>query len=57
VRLPWADGTRLQQLHPFLLTTNDSNKAGNLLFAPQKLPRVTLQELGQLEIPDWQLST
>jgi hypothetical protein len=32
-RLPWAQDTRLQQLHPTLLTTNVSNKSGNLLFA------------------------
>src|SRR5258708_7069285 len=31
--LPWAHSPRLQQLHPFLLTTNVSNKSGNLLFA------------------------
>jgi hypothetical protein len=30
-RLPWAHQTRLQQLHPLLLTTNVSNKSGNLL--------------------------
>jgi hypothetical protein len=29
----WAHETRLQQLLPFLLTTNVSNKSGNLLFA------------------------
>src|SRR5216684_2555992 len=33
VRLTWAHTIRLQQLHPFLLTTNVSNKSGNLLFA------------------------
>jgi hypothetical protein len=33
VRLPWAHATRLQQLHGLLLTTNVSNKSGNLLFA------------------------
>ncbi len=32
-RLPWAQTPRLQQLRPFLLTTNVSNKSGNLLFA------------------------
>jgi len=32
-RLPWAHTTRLHQLHPLLLTTNVSNKSGNLLFA------------------------
>ena len=32
-RLPWAHSPRLQPLHPFLLTTNVSNKSGNLLFA------------------------
>ena len=32
-RLPWAHETRLQPLHPLLLTTNVSNKSGNLLFA------------------------
>src|SRR5260370_36003895 len=32
-RLPWAHTPRLQQLHPFLLTTNVSNKSRNLLFA------------------------
>jgi hypothetical protein len=32
-RLPWAHATRLQQLHRLLLTTNVSNKSGNLLFA------------------------
>ena len=32
-RLPWAHRTRLQRLHPSLLTTNVSNKSGNLLFA------------------------
>ncbi len=31
--LAWAHDTRLQQLHPLLLTTNVSNKSGNLLFA------------------------
>src|SRR3984893_10961656 len=31
--LPWAHRTRLQQLHPSLLTTNVSNKSGNQLFA------------------------
>jgi len=31
--LPWAHDTRLQQLNPSLLTTNVSNKSGNLLFA------------------------
>ena len=31
--LPWAHRTRLQQLRPSLLTTNASNKSGNLLFA------------------------
>jgi hypothetical protein len=31
--LPWAQDTRLQQLHPSLLTTNVSNRSGNLLFA------------------------
>src|ERR1700687_698980 len=36
-RLPWAHRTRLQQLHPSLLTTNVSNKSGNLLFR-QKEP-------------------
>ena len=56
-RLSWAHNIRLQQLRPFLLTTNVSNKSGNLLFAPQKLPRFKLQELGQLEILAWQLST
>jgi len=35
--LPWAHRTRLQQLRPSLLTTNVSNKSGNLLFA-QKQP-------------------
>ena len=30
-RLPWAHTPRLQQLRPFLLTTNVSNKSGNLL--------------------------
>ena len=32
-RLLWAHVTRLQQLRPLLLTTNVSNKSGNLLFA------------------------
>ena len=32
-RLAWAHETRLQQFHPFFITTNDSNKSGNLLFA------------------------
>jgi len=32
-RLPWAHSTRLQQLSPLLLTTNNSNKSGHLLFA------------------------
>src|SRR5713101_4629394 len=32
-RLPWAHSPRLQPLHSFLLTTNVSNKSGNLLFA------------------------
>ena len=31
--LPWAHRTRLQQVRPLLLTTNVSNKSGNLLFA------------------------
>src|SRR6266446_9093125 len=31
IRLPWAHSPRLQPLHPFLLTTNVSNKLGNLL--------------------------
>ena len=58
-RLPWAHRTRLQRLLLILLTTNVSNKSGNLLFAPQKLRgfKFKLQELGQLEIPAWQLST
>src|SRR5713226_4603431 len=30
-RLSWAHSPRLQPLHPFLLTTNVSNKSGNLL--------------------------
>jgi hypothetical protein len=38
-------------------TTNVPNESGNLLFAPQKLPRLKLQELRQLEILAWQLST
>jgi hypothetical protein len=33
-RLPWAHTTRLQQLHPLLLTNNVSNKSGN----PNPLP-------------------
>lgn len=32
-RLPWAHDPRLQQLRPFLLTTNVSHKPRNLLFA------------------------
>jgi len=36
-RLPWAHTPRLQQLRPFLLTTNVSNKSGNLLFAQRYL--------------------
>src|SRR5208282_559890 len=32
-RLSWAHDTRLQQLRPLLITTNLSNKSGNLLFA------------------------
>jgi hypothetical protein len=32
-RLVWAHETRLQQFHPFFITTNVSNKSGNLLFA------------------------
>jgi hypothetical protein len=32
-RLPWAHDSRLQQLRPLHLTTNVSNKSGNLLFA------------------------
>ena len=43
---------------PFLiLVPNDFNNLGNLLFAPQKLPRFKLQEVGRLEILAWQLST
>ena len=41
--LPWAHRTRLQQLRPSLLTTNVSNKSGNLLFAqsyPQQFENV-----------------
>jgi hypothetical protein len=30
-RLPWAHDPRLQQLRPFLLTANNSNKSRNLL--------------------------
>jgi hypothetical protein len=33
LRLSWAHRTRLQQVRPSLLTTNVSNKSGNLLFA------------------------
>jgi predicted SnoaL-like aldol condensation-catalyzing enzyme len=31
--LPWAHRTRFQQLRPLFLTTNVSDKLGNLLFA------------------------
>jgi CRP-like cAMP-binding protein len=33
LHLPWAHTSQLQQLRPFLLTTNVSKKSGNLLFA------------------------
>src|SRR5260370_15357849 len=39
-RVPWAHTPRLQQLRPFLLTTNVSNKSGNLLFAQRQLESI-----------------
>jgi hypothetical protein len=33
VGLPWTHSPRVQQLHPLFITTNVSNKSGNLLFA------------------------
>ena len=55
--MPWARTIRLQQLHQLLSLLCVFSNLGNLLFAPQKLPRLKLQELRQLEILAWQLST
>ena len=56
--LPWAHTIRLQQLRPFLLATNISNKSGNLLFAQNHSNRlVHLSGGGLLIHPDLFAST
>jgi hypothetical protein len=56
-RLPSKHEARFQTFYLFLWLFNLFNNLGNLLFAPQKPARFKLQELGQLEIVAWQLST